>query len=171
MQDFVVGFIDPNEPEEIKPPAPKSDDDEESYRYRPGSRRGQGARQGHAPPAQRGHETLRSTAQGQEDRQESRANCRPVDGTEAGTEAIRPAGAKPARHRVDYPQPGTHDHADLRARRRHAAQGLPLELPEERNRLSLDRQAHSRQAQALVDAREAQGRHPARQRKLMALRS
>ena len=29
MQDFLVGFIDPNEPEEIKPPAPKSDDDEE----------------------------------------------------------------------------------------------------------------------------------------------
>ena len=29
MQDFVIGFIDPNEPEEIKPPAPKSDDDEE----------------------------------------------------------------------------------------------------------------------------------------------
>jgi RNA polymerase primary sigma factor len=29
MQDFVVGFIDPNEPEEIKPPAPKSDDDDE----------------------------------------------------------------------------------------------------------------------------------------------
>ena len=30
MQDFLVGFIDPNEPEEIKPPAPKSDDDEEA---------------------------------------------------------------------------------------------------------------------------------------------
>ncbi|MDJ0911502.1 MAG: RNA polymerase sigma factor RpoD [Woeseiaceae bacterium] len=29
MQDLLVGFIDPNEPEEIKPPAPKSDDDEE----------------------------------------------------------------------------------------------------------------------------------------------
>ena len=29
MQDFVVGFIDPNEPDEIKPPAPKSEDDEE----------------------------------------------------------------------------------------------------------------------------------------------
>ena len=29
MQDFVVGFIDPNEPEEIKPPAPKTDDEEE----------------------------------------------------------------------------------------------------------------------------------------------
>jgi RNA polymerase primary sigma factor len=29
MQDFLVGFIDPNEPEEIKPPAPKSDDDDE----------------------------------------------------------------------------------------------------------------------------------------------
>ena len=29
MQDFVVGFIDPNEPDEVKPPAPKSDDDEE----------------------------------------------------------------------------------------------------------------------------------------------
>ena len=29
MQDFVVGFIDPNEPDEIKPPAPKSNDDEE----------------------------------------------------------------------------------------------------------------------------------------------
>ena len=29
MQDFVVGFIDPNEPDEIKPPAPKSDDDDE----------------------------------------------------------------------------------------------------------------------------------------------
>jgi RNA polymerase primary sigma factor len=29
MQDVVVGFIDPNEPDEIKPPAPKSDDDEE----------------------------------------------------------------------------------------------------------------------------------------------
>ncbi len=29
MQDFVVGFIDPNEPEEIKPPAPKSDDDDD----------------------------------------------------------------------------------------------------------------------------------------------
>ena len=29
MQDFVVGFIDPNAPEEIKPPAPKSDDDDE----------------------------------------------------------------------------------------------------------------------------------------------
>ena len=28
MQDFVVGFIDPNEPEEIKPPAPKVDDDD-----------------------------------------------------------------------------------------------------------------------------------------------
>jgi RNA polymerase primary sigma factor len=28
MQDFVVGFIDPNAPDEIKPPAPKSDDDE-----------------------------------------------------------------------------------------------------------------------------------------------
>ncbi|MAB58929.1 MAG: RNA polymerase sigma factor RpoD [Verrucomicrobiales bacterium] len=30
MHDFVVGFIDPNEPEEIKPPAPKVDHDEES---------------------------------------------------------------------------------------------------------------------------------------------
>ena len=29
MQDFVVGFIDPNEPEEIKPPAPKTDDDDD----------------------------------------------------------------------------------------------------------------------------------------------
>jgi RNA polymerase primary sigma factor len=29
MQDFVVGFIDPNEPDEIAPPAPKSDDDDE----------------------------------------------------------------------------------------------------------------------------------------------
>ena len=29
MQDFVVGFIDPNEPDEIKPPAPKSEDDDE----------------------------------------------------------------------------------------------------------------------------------------------
>ena len=29
MQDFVVGFIDPNAPEEIKPPAPKTDDDDE----------------------------------------------------------------------------------------------------------------------------------------------
>ena len=28
MQDFVVGFIDPNEPDEITPPAPKSDDDD-----------------------------------------------------------------------------------------------------------------------------------------------
>tara|TARA_Y100000588_G_scaffold389897_1_gene493863 strand:+ start:659 stop:2503 length:1845 start_codon:yes stop_codon:yes gene_type:complete len=28
MQDFVVGFIDPNAPDVIKPPAPKSDDDE-----------------------------------------------------------------------------------------------------------------------------------------------
>ncbi|MGB5257702.1 MAG: RNA polymerase sigma factor RpoD [Woeseiaceae bacterium] len=28
MQDFVVGFIDPNEPDEIKPPAPKTDDDD-----------------------------------------------------------------------------------------------------------------------------------------------
>ncbi len=30
MQDFVVGFIDPNEPDEIKPPAPKTDDDDDS---------------------------------------------------------------------------------------------------------------------------------------------
>ena len=29
MQDFVVGFIDPNAPDEIKPPVPKSDDDDE----------------------------------------------------------------------------------------------------------------------------------------------
>jgi RNA polymerase primary sigma factor len=29
MQDFVVGFIDPNEPDEIKPPAPKSDDEDD----------------------------------------------------------------------------------------------------------------------------------------------
>jgi len=29
MQDFVVGFIDPNEPDEIKPPAAKADDDDE----------------------------------------------------------------------------------------------------------------------------------------------
>ena len=29
MQDFVVGFIDPNEPDEIKPPAPKTEDDDE----------------------------------------------------------------------------------------------------------------------------------------------
>jgi RNA polymerase primary sigma factor len=29
MQDFVVGFIDPNEPDEIAPPAPKSDDDDD----------------------------------------------------------------------------------------------------------------------------------------------
>jgi RNA polymerase primary sigma factor len=29
LQDFVVGFIDPNQPDEIKPPAPKSDDDDE----------------------------------------------------------------------------------------------------------------------------------------------
>ncbi len=29
MQDFIVGFIDPNEPDEIKPPAPKSEDDDE----------------------------------------------------------------------------------------------------------------------------------------------
>ena len=29
MQDFIVGFIDPNEPDEIKPPAAKSDDDDE----------------------------------------------------------------------------------------------------------------------------------------------
>jgi RNA polymerase primary sigma factor len=30
MQDFIVGFIDPNEPDEIKPPAPKSDDDDDA---------------------------------------------------------------------------------------------------------------------------------------------
>ncbi len=30
MQDFVVGFIDPNEPDEIKPPVPKSDDDDDN---------------------------------------------------------------------------------------------------------------------------------------------
>jgi RNA polymerase primary sigma factor len=29
MQDFVVGFIDPNEPDEIKPPAPKTDDEDD----------------------------------------------------------------------------------------------------------------------------------------------
>ena len=29
MQDFVVGFIDPNEPDEITPPAPKTDDDDD----------------------------------------------------------------------------------------------------------------------------------------------
>ena len=29
MQDFVVGFIDPNEPDEIKPRAPKTDDDDD----------------------------------------------------------------------------------------------------------------------------------------------
>ena len=29
MQDFVVGFIDPNEPDEIKPPTPKSEDDDD----------------------------------------------------------------------------------------------------------------------------------------------
>ncbi|MCK5325661.1 MAG: RNA polymerase sigma factor RpoD, partial [Woeseiaceae bacterium] len=29
MQDFIVGFIDPNEPDEIKPPAPKTDDDDD----------------------------------------------------------------------------------------------------------------------------------------------
>ncbi len=29
MQDLLVGFIDPNEPEEIKPPAPKTDDDDD----------------------------------------------------------------------------------------------------------------------------------------------
>ena len=29
MQDFVVGFIDPNEPEEIKPPAARNDDDDD----------------------------------------------------------------------------------------------------------------------------------------------
>jgi len=29
MQDFVVGFIDPNEPDEIKPPAAKTDDDDD----------------------------------------------------------------------------------------------------------------------------------------------
>ena len=29
MQDFVVSFIDPNEPDEIKPPAPKTDDDDD----------------------------------------------------------------------------------------------------------------------------------------------
>ncbi len=29
MQDFVVGFIDPNEPDEIRPAAPKSDDDDD----------------------------------------------------------------------------------------------------------------------------------------------
>ncbi|HSN51472.1 MAG TPA: RNA polymerase sigma factor RpoD, partial [Woeseiaceae bacterium] len=29
MQDFIVGFIDPNEPDEIQPPAPKSDDDDD----------------------------------------------------------------------------------------------------------------------------------------------
>ena len=29
MQDFVVGFIDPNAPDVIKPPAPKTDDDDE----------------------------------------------------------------------------------------------------------------------------------------------
>ena len=29
MQDFIVGFIDPNEPDEIKPPAQKTDDDDD----------------------------------------------------------------------------------------------------------------------------------------------
>jgi RNA polymerase primary sigma factor len=29
MQDFVVGFIDPNEPDEITPPSPKTDDDDD----------------------------------------------------------------------------------------------------------------------------------------------
>ena len=29
MQDFIVGFIDPNAPDEIKPPAPKTEDDDE----------------------------------------------------------------------------------------------------------------------------------------------
>jgi len=29
MQDFVVGFIDPNEPDDIRPPAPKTDNDDD----------------------------------------------------------------------------------------------------------------------------------------------
>ena len=69
MQDFVVGFIDPNEPDEIKPPAPKTDDDDddESRRHRAGPGRGEGTRQGHSPALQALDDVPRQVrAEGQE---------------------------------------------------------------------------------------------------------
>ena len=71
--------------------------------------------------------------------------------------ADRPAARAPGRD----PRHREGDHGDLRARRRHAAQGLHRHLPAQRDQPALARQARARQAQALGGARPAARGHRA----------
>ena len=54
-------------------------------------------------------------------------------------------------HDSEHSRPREAGNADLRAPRRHAAQGFHRELPEERNQPEVDRQAHPREAQIFLD--------------------
>ena len=71
--------------------------------------------------------------QGRGDQEGAEVADERVHGAQARAEGVRRARRPAARRHQSGPQPGTHGHGAVRARRRNAAQGLHRELPEERD--------------------------------------
>ena len=171
LQDFVVGFIDPNAPDEIKSPVNKADqdssddDDEEVVDTGPDPEEVAARLKTIRRLFNRAHDGTRE-ARHRADKRTSKDPLRPgrpIDGAQACAETYGLCWYATCVTSVSvHPYAGTSGHADLRARLRDAAQRFHCELPEERNQSKLGRKAHPSEAQAFVRDREAQGRHPAR---------
>ena len=130
------------------------------HRHRPGSRGG-----GQALPVDRQGCIIsyvnaldKLGSEGPEDAEDTQEDLRRADGAQARAEDVRSADRQsaPARDRGAPAREG--DHVPLHQAGRHAAQGLHLDVPEERDQHALARQAHQGQEALLRAAREIQGR-------------
>ena len=178
LVDVIVGFVDPNAPDEIaQPQNPKmmalEREEAAERRRRGGRRRGRGGHRHRARIPEEAAKRFASIAKahhqflnaldklGSKDPKTQKIrkkHLRRVHGAQALAEDVRSADRQsaPARHRGAPAREG--DHVPLHQAGRHAAQGLHLHVPEERDQHALARQAHQGEEALLGAACEVQGR-------------
>ncbi len=176
LVDVIVGFVDPNAPDEIaQPQNPKmmalereeaandddeteGDEDEEAIDTGPDPEE---AAKRFSSIAKVHHQFLNALdklgSKDPEDPEDPQEDLRRTDGIEAQPEDVRSADRQsaPARDRSAPARKG--NHVPLHQAGRDAAQGLHFDVPEERDQHALARQAHQGQEALFGAARQIQG--------------
>ena len=162
MQDFVVGFIDPNEPDEIKPPAPKTDDDDDDEVVDTGPDPDEV--KARVKVVKRLHKRTFTAIEkyGLKDKKTVKIQADLADQLMELKLAPKLFDMLVQNLRGIVSIIRTQERLVMQICVRDA--GMPRKdflasFPKSETDLALDREAHSRQAQALLDACEAQGRH------------
>ena len=175
--DIIVGFVDPNAPDEIAQPQnarielarrrsgpggklrkrKRTTEEEEALETGPDPEEAARRFAGAGALLQPGPQCAAwQGGEGSEDPEAAQEARRRVDGAEARTKDVRDADRQPARSRCRNPPAGKGNHDDLRAAGRHAAQGFHLHVPQERDQPALAAQAPQGEEEAFLRPRQAE---------------